>query len=93
MCCSVSKQHLYTGCKGFKRKCIEDVSFRRKGFEHVLEFACVLSARGYKIFDIPVTFNPRSTGTSKMSHLSETLKFLYFLVLLRIILPRNNKLD
>lgn len=90
------RQHttdLYTGCKGFKRKCLENVTFSRKGFEHVLEFACILSSRGYKIFDIPIPFSPRNSGTSKMSHLSETLKFLYFLVLLRITLPRNIKLD
>lgn len=80
---------LYTGCKGFKRECIEGVTFKRKGFEHVLEFACISSSRGYRIFDIPIKFMPRATGTSKMSHLSETLKFLYFLAFYRITLPRR----
>ena len=75
---------LYTGCKGFKRHCIDDVSFIRKGFDHVLEFACVLSSRGYKIVDIPILFEPRNTGSSKMSHLSETLKFLYFVAYFKI---------
>ena len=82
---------LYTGCKGFKRQCINGVSFNRMGFEHVLEFACTLSSRGYKIVDIPVVFEPRNTGTSKMSHLSETLKFLYVLALMRITLSRDRK--
>ena len=72
---------LYTGCKGFKRHCIKGVSFQHKGFEHVLEFACKLSQRGYQIVDIPVNFAPRSTGSSKMSHLSETSKFLFLLLL------------
>ncbi len=74
---------LYTGCKGFKRHCIEGLSFKRKGFEHVLEFACLLSRRGYQIVDIPIKFAPRSTGSSKMSHLSETTKFLLFLLYFR----------
>lgn len=82
---------LYTGCKGYKRACIDNATFTRMGFEHVLEFACIMSARGYRIFDIPVVFEPRKTGTSKMSHLSETLKFLYVLALLRITLPRRIK--
>jgi glycosyltransferase involved in cell wall biosynthesis len=80
---------LYTGCKGFKRHCIEGLSFTRSGFEHVLEFACLLSSRGYKISDIPVEFEPRQTGVSKMSHVSETLKFLFVLAKLRLTLSRK----
>jgi glycosyltransferase involved in cell wall biosynthesis len=75
---------LYTGCKGFRRHCIEGLSFRRKGFEHVLEFACLLSRRGYRIVDIPIEFAPRSTGKSKMSHLAETSKFLALLLYFRV---------
>lgn len=75
---------LYTGCKGFRRDCIEGLDFRRRGFEHVLEFACLLSRRGYKIVDIPIEFAPRSTGKSKMSHLSETTKFLLLLLYFRV---------
>ena len=74
---------LYTGCKGFRRSCIDGLSFNYTGFEHVLEFACMLSRRGYYIVDIPVEFAPRSTGRSKMSHLSETTKFLLLLLYFR----------
>jgi len=74
---------LYTGCKGFRRGCIEGLDFKRTGFEHVLEFACLLSARGYRIFDIPIAYAPRSTGASKMSHVSETAKFLALLLYYR----------
>jgi len=71
---------LYTGCKGFKRSCIDGLNFQYMGFEHVLEFACKLSHRGYQIVDIPVSFEPRITGHSKMSHLSETTKFIFLLM-------------
>lgn len=84
---------LYTGCKGLKRQSVEGITFSRMGFEHVLEFACILSSRGHKIVDIPITYKPRDTGSSKMSHLWETLKFLYLLALMKITLPRKNKLD
>lgn len=76
---------LYTGCKGFKRHCIEGLAFRRRGFEHVLEFACMVSRRGYRIAEVPVVFEPRSTGSSKMSHVSETLKFLGLLVFMSTV--------
>jgi glycosyltransferase involved in cell wall biosynthesis len=80
---------LYTGCKGFKRHCIEGLHFKRKGFEHVLEFACLLSRSGYHIFDIPIDFTPRGTGRSKMSHLSETTKFLFLLLYFRTTAGRT----
>ncbi|MDG1942973.1 MAG: glycosyltransferase family 2 protein [Halioglobus sp.] len=83
-----STTDLYTGCKGFKRHCVEGLSFKRKGFEHVLELACLLSRRGYRIVDVPVNFEPRSTGNSKMSHASETLKFL-LLILFYAVTTRN----
>tara|TARA_R110000823_G_scaffold304249_1_gene425884 strand:+ start:6658 stop:7338 length:681 start_codon:yes stop_codon:yes gene_type:complete len=75
---------LYTGCKGFKRSCVEGINFERMGFEHVLELSCRLSQRGYRILDIPIDFDPRRTGSSKMNHVSETTKFLYLLFRYRL---------
>lgn len=83
-----STTDLYTGCKGYKRSAIEGLPFKRKGFEHVLELACLLARRGYRIVDVPVKFEPRSTGSSKMSHVSETLKFL-MLILFYAATTRN----
>lgn len=80
---------LYTGCKGFKRHCLEGIDFKRMGFEHVLEFACLLSRQGYKIVDVPVVFEPRHTGSSKMKHLSETSKFLSLLIYYGLTLPNR----
>lgn len=75
---------LYTGCKGFKRRCVECIDFERMGFEHVLELSCRLSQRGYRILDIPIAFEPRHTGSSKMNHVFETTKFLYLLLRYRL---------
>jgi glycosyltransferase involved in cell wall biosynthesis len=82
---------LYTGCKGFKRHCIEGLDFKHKGFEHVVEFACLLSARNYQIKDIAVTFEPRHTGRSKMSHAAETVKLVYLLLFFRTIGKKSIK--
>ena len=80
-----STTDLYTGCKGFRRDCLEGLNFRYTGFEHVLEFACLLSRRGYRIHDVPVDFQPRASGKSKMKHVSETVKFLALLVYFRLL--------
>jgi len=70
---------LYTGCKGLQRKTIEGMVFEHKGFEHVLELAVKLSARGYRIVDIPILFEARTTGSSKMSYLADSARYFVLL--------------
>lgn len=70
---------LYTGCKAYRRHCIEGLQFQQKGFEHVLELAAKFAARGYAITEVAVDFRPRQTGNSKMSHIAETAKYFYLL--------------
>ncbi len=71
---------LYTGCKGLQRAAVEKLELQQKGFEHVLELAVQMVAQGHDISEVPVEFRARITGSSKMSHVSETLKYLYWLV-------------
>jgi dolichol-phosphate mannosyltransferase len=79
---------LYTGCKALKLECLQDINLSRNGFEQVLEMAAKLSAHGYHIHEIPVDFLPRNRGKSKMSHISETVKYFYWLLFYRIqLLP------
>jgi glycosyltransferase involved in cell wall biosynthesis len=70
---------LYTGCKAYHRECVEGLDFKQKGFEHVLELAAKFAARKYRISEIAVDYRPRQTGQSKMSHITETIKYLYLL--------------
>ena len=67
---------LYTGCKALRRDVLDTIELKKKGYEHVLEMGAKLADRGIKISEIPVDFSARSTGTSKMRHVSETTKFL-----------------
>lgn len=71
---------LYTGSKGFRRRVVHDLPMERDGFEHVLEVAARLARRGVAIHEIPVDFRHRRTGSSKMSHITETIKYLYLLL-------------
>lgn len=73
------RQHttdLYTGCKAMRRSCLEQIELTHKGYEHVVELAAKLVHHGYEIREIPVDFEQRETGTSKMKHVSETTKFI-----------------
>lgn len=79
---------LYTGSKAFRRVVVADLTMDRDGFEHVLEVAARLAKKGVAIHEIPVRFRARQTGNSKMSHLAETLKYLYFLVLYFITISK-----
>lgn len=71
---------LYTGCKAFKRSCLDGMVLEQTGFEHVLELSAKLAARQYTIHEIPVVFSPRRAGKSKMRHGIETAKFFYWLL-------------
>lgn len=71
---------LYTGCKALRRDVLSSIHFTQKGYEHVLEMGAKLADRGIKITEIPVDFHARSTGASKMRHVSETTKFLFLIL-------------
>ncbi len=75
---------LYTGCKALRRECLQGVMLQRDGFEQVLELAVQLAARGFSIVEVPVTFSPRRHGVSKMRHISETVKYFFWLLYYRI---------
>jgi glycosyltransferase involved in cell wall biosynthesis len=78
---------LYTGCKAINRSALSDIHLQRKGFEHVLELGAKLARKGVTIHEIPVHFTPRHTGEAKMQHLSETIKYLYYLFYYHLTLP------
>jgi glycosyltransferase involved in cell wall biosynthesis len=75
---------LYTGCKALRRSCLANVTLQRDGFEQVLEMSAKLSAHGYSITEIAVDFVPRSFGKSKMLHVSETVKYFFWLLFYRV---------
>lgn len=84
---------LYTGSKGLRRSAIANLKMERNGFEHVLEIAARLAKKGVMIQEIAVDFRARSTGRSKMSHIPETVKYLYLLVFYHLTIPREKTID
>ncbi len=71
---------LYTGCKALNRSVLQGIDLHRHGFEHVLELGAKIARKNVAIEELPIIFSPRHTGTAKMKHFSETLKYLYLIV-------------
>jgi hypothetical protein len=82
---------LYTGAKAFRREVVADLPMEQSGFEHVLEVAARLARAGCRFAEVHVTFAPRATGVSKMSHLSETIKYMYYLGRYALTLDRGGR--
>ena len=77
------RQHatdLLTGCKGFWRTAIPVRHLETDGFEHSIEFGAIIALRGHHIHDVPVDYQPRTRGASKMRHIPEVLRMLRYLM-------------
>jgi glycosyltransferase involved in cell wall biosynthesis len=74
----------YTGVKALRREALDCLNLRRDGFEHVVEMGAQLARAGFRIREIPVAYEPRAGGTSKMKHLPELLKYVWFVLWYRL---------
>jgi glycosyltransferase involved in cell wall biosynthesis len=75
---------LYTGLRGVQRRALPEGGLTRQGFDLVLELAARLAVEGERIAEVPVRYEPRTKGESKMRHVPEFLKFARLLVELRL---------
>jgi glycosyltransferase involved in cell wall biosynthesis len=73
-----------TGMKGLRRHTVPLERLRRNGFEHGAEIAALIAFAGHRIREIPVEYTPRQRGRSKMRHLREALKVVFFFLVYRI---------
>jgi dolichol-phosphate mannosyltransferase len=71
---------VYTGMKGFRRGAVDVGELRMDGFEHGAEIALLIALSGLRIDEIRIQFAPRRGGRSKMRHIPEVLKLLFYLV-------------
>ena len=82
---------LYTGIRGFQRSALPLDELESPGFEFVLELSARLVHAGVRIAEVPARYSERNTGTSKMRHIPEFLKFGRRLVSLRVGLGASQK--
>lgn len=74
-----------TGYKVFKRKVIEGVTFRANSFDFEPEFTAKMLKRRYRIFEVPITFNPRDYTQGKKIKLHDAFAAVWTLLKYRFV--------
>jgi len=74
-----------TGYKVFKREVVDDMPLHAKRFEFEPEFTAKILKRKYRIFEVPITFNPRDYGEGKKIGLSDAFEAIWALVKYRFV--------
>ena len=74
-----------TGYKVFKREVVDDMPLHAKRFEFEPEFTAKILKRKYRIFEVPITFNPRDYEEGKKIGLSDAFEAIWALVKYRFV--------
>ena len=74
-----------TGYKVFKREVIDGMKIRSKRFNFEPEFTAKIIKRKYRIFEVPITFNPRDYSDGKKIKLKDAFEAIWALILFRFI--------
>lgn len=69
-----------TGYKVFKRKVIEGLNIRSKSFNFEPEFTAKVLKRNYRIYEVPITFNPRDYSDGKKIKLHDAFEAVWALL-------------
>ncbi|MGB2964250.1 MAG: glycosyltransferase family 2 protein [Anaerolineales bacterium] len=74
-----------TGYKVFKKKVVEDMPLHSKRFEFEPEFTAKILKRNYRIFEVPITFNPRDYEEGKKIGLPDAFEAIWALIKYRFV--------
>jgi glycosyltransferase involved in cell wall biosynthesis len=69
-----------TGYKVFRREVVENMSIRSKRFNFEPEFTAKILKRKYRIFEVPITFNPRDYSDGKKIGLKDAFEAVWALI-------------
>lgn len=79
-----NKAREYEGCyKAFKRELLQSVEIKTNNFDFDNELICKLLKRGYKTFDVPIHYYPRSYSEGKHINWKHGFKILWTIIRLR----------
>ena len=73
-----------TGYKVFRREVIEGMTIKAKGFNFEPEFTAKILKRNYRIFEVPISFNPRDYSQGKKIKLKDAFEAVWTLLRFRI---------
>jgi glycosyltransferase involved in cell wall biosynthesis len=74
-----------TGYKVFRRHVIEGMTIRAKRFNFEPEFTAKILKRKYRIYEVPITFNPRDYSDGKKIKLKDAFEAVWALLKYRFM--------
>lgn len=74
-----------TGYKVFRREVVRDMRLRARGFEFEPEFTAKVLKRRYRIFEVPISFNPRDYSQGKKIKLQDAFVAVWTLIKYRFM--------
>ncbi len=74
-----------TGYKVFRCEVIQGMVIRAKGFDFEPEFTAKVLKRNYRIFEVPISFNPRDYSQGKKIKLKDAFEAVWTLLKYRVM--------
>jgi glycosyltransferase involved in cell wall biosynthesis len=74
-----------TGYKVFRREVIDNMKIRAKRFDFEPEFTAKVLKRNYRIFEVPISFNPRDYSQGKKIKLKDAFEAVWTLLKYRFV--------
>ncbi|MDH5507300.1 MAG: glycosyltransferase family 2 protein [Anaerolineae bacterium] len=74
-----------TGYKVFRREVVQDMPLHAKRFDFEPEFTAKLLKRKVRIFEVPITFNPREYGDGKKIGIADAFEAVWTLIKYRFV--------
>lgn len=74
-----------TGYKVFRREVVQDMVIHAKRFEFEPEFTAKILKRKFRIFEVPITFNPRDYAEGKKIGLADAFEAIWALIKYRFV--------
>lgn len=74
-----------TGYKVFRREVVQDMKIRSKRFNFEPEFTAKILKRKFRIYEVPISFNPRDYSEGKKIGLKDAFEAVWALILYRVI--------
>lgn len=74
-----------TGYKVFRREVLQDITIRARRFDFEPEFTAKILKRKLRIFEVPITFNPRDYSEGKKIKLKDAFEAVWTLLKYRFV--------
>lgn len=69
-----------TGYKVFRKKALDGIRLKSKRFDFEPEITAKISKKGYRIYEVPITFNARTFKEGKKITVIDGIKAVYYLL-------------